>query len=244
MTSASCAGRARPASIGLATIGLMTELRPIERRPDYAVVRGADAYATPAALFDALEKMRDDGRSHVVVVDLPGWLKLGWEPAETRVLGDHVVPLVAAWSGELSPAAFAAGLWCDIRVAEEGTTFPRLGRLDGETRARLERVVGMDDEAGLARALSGEALQSGLVSEWAARGEARATAEELAVVIASRGPIAVQLAKEAIWRGLEMPLAQALRFETDLTLLLQTTKDRAEGVRAFVDKRAPRFKGE
>jgi len=50
--------------------------------------------------------------------------------------------------------------------------------------------------------------------------------------------------KEAIWRGLELPLEQALRFETDLTLLLQTTKDRAEGVAAFVEKRQPPFTGE
>mgnify|MGYP000981138821 CR=1 FL=1 len=56
--------------------------------------------------------------------------------------------------------------------------------------------------------------------------------------------LAKRLAKEALWRGLALPLEQALRFETDLTLLLQTTKDRAEGVRAFLEKRAPVFTGE
>ncbi|MCA9853125.1 MAG: hypothetical protein KC482_05930, partial [Dehalococcoidia bacterium] len=65
----------------------------------------------------------------------------------------------------------------------------------------------------------------------------------LATVVASRAPHATQLAKEAIWRGMEMPLQQALRFETDLTLLLQTTKDRAEGVAAFIEKRQPNFTG-
>jgi 1,4-dihydroxy-2-naphthoyl-CoA synthase len=65
----------------------------------------------------------------------------------------------------------------------------------------------------------------------------------VATVIASRAPHATQLAKEAIWRGSKMPLAQALRFETDLTLLLQTTKDRAEGVAAFLEKRHPHFIG-
>jgi enoyl-CoA hydratase/carnithine racemase len=44
-------------------------------------------------------------------------------------------------------------------------------------------------------------------------------------------------------RGLDMPLDQALRFETDLTVILQTTADRAEGVRAFLEKRRPRFEG-
>lgn len=66
----------------------------------------------------------------------------------------------------------------------------------------------------------------------------------IAGVIASRGPIATKLAKEAAWRGLVLPFEQALRFETDLTLLLQTTKDRAEGVQAFLEKRTPNFKGE
>ena len=65
----------------------------------------------------------------------------------------------------------------------------------------------------------------------------------IAAVIASRGPLATRLAKEAIWRGLAQPFEQALRFETDLTLLLQTTKDRAEGVRAFLEKRSPQFEG-
>ena len=40
-----------------------------------------------------------------------------------------------------------------------------------------------------------------------------------------------------------MTLEQALRYETDLTIILQTTEDRAEGVRAFLEKRKPRFKG-
>ena len=53
----------------------------------------------------------------------------------------------------------------------------------------------------------------------------------------------MRYAKEAISRGLEMPLEQALRFETDLTIILQTTEDRAEGVRAFLEKRNAEFKG-
>ncbi len=44
-------------------------------------------------------------------------------------------------------------------------------------------------------------------------------------------------------RGAELPLAHALRLEHDLTLLLQDTSDRAEGVRAFVERRSPRFEG-
>ena len=51
------------------------------------------------------------------------------------------------------------------------------------------------------------------------------------------------MAKEAVHRGSEMTLEQALRYELDLTVLLQTTADRAEGVRAFAAKRPPEFAG-
>jgi enoyl-CoA hydratase/carnithine racemase len=88
---------------------------------------------------------------------------------------------------------------------------------------------------------SGEALAAGLVSELAEDPQARAM--ELAQAIAERGPLAERYAKEALNRGLEMPLEQALRYETDLTMILQTTDDRAEGVRAFLEKRDPRFRG-
>ena len=61
--------------------------------------------------------------------------------------------------------------------------------------------------------------------------------------IAARGPVAVRVAKEAVARGIELPLSQALRLEHDLTVLLQATADREEGVRAFLERRPPRFEG-
>jgi enoyl-CoA hydratase/carnithine racemase len=83
----------------------------------------------------------------------------------------------------------------------------------------------------------------GLVNRVAPPGDVGSTARAIAESIASRGPLAVRYAKEAILRGLDMPLDQALRYETDLTVILQTTADRAEGVRAFLEKRPPRFEG-
>jgi len=112
---------------------------------------------------------------------------------------------------------------------------------------RLPRIVGRG--RALEMILTGEAvdaqeaLRIGLVSQVLPRGRLLAGAEALAGRIADRGPIAVRYAKEAVSRGLDMTLEQALRYETDLTIILQTTEDRAEGVRAFLEKRTPRFKG-
>ena len=88
-----------------------------------------------------------------------------------------------------------------------------------------------------------EAHAIGLVNRIAPRAELLGEAGALAQRIAERGPLATGYAKEAVNRGIDMPLEQALRFETDLTVILQTTDDRAEGVSAFIEKRKPDFKG-
>jgi enoyl-CoA hydratase/carnithine racemase len=69
------------------------------------------------------------------------------------------------------------------------------------------------------------------------------TAADLARTIADKAPVALRYAKEAVVAGLELPLADGLRLENDLATLLRTTEDRAEGARAFVEKRKPRWSG-
>jgi len=161
-------------------------------------------------------------------------------------------PVICALNGDALSAGLELALACDVRLAcpEARFAFPEtswgLIPMAGGTQ-RLARIVGR--AAALQLILTAEpidaqtALRIGLVSQVAPRDRLLAEASALAERIAARGPIAVRYAKEAVSQGLDMSLEQALRFETDLTIILQTTEDRAEGVRAFLEKREPEFHG-
>lgn len=161
-------------------------------------------------------------------------------------------PVVCALNGDAVSAGLELALACDVRIAAVGARFalPETAQgllpMAGGTQ-RLARLVGRGEALRLI--LLGEeidtqeALRIGLVSAAVPRDRLLSEAETLALRMASRGPLALRYAKEAVRRGLEQPLDQALRFETDLTVILQSTEDRAEGVRAFLEKREPKFKG-
>jgi enoyl-CoA hydratase len=161
-------------------------------------------------------------------------------------------PVIAAVNGEALGGGLALALAADIRIAAETARFglpeagagilpmagaiQRLSRLAGRGQALEMVLTGEPIDAA-------EALRIGLVGEVVPRAKLDARAQALAERLAERGPLALQYAKEAISRGIDMPLEQAFRYETDLTVILQTTEDRAEGVRAFLEKRKPEFKG-
>jgi enoyl-CoA hydratase len=161
-------------------------------------------------------------------------------------------PVVCAINGDAFGAGLELALACDVRLAVEDASFalPDISRgllpLVGGTQ-RLPRLIGKGKA--LEMILTGEpidaqeAMRIGLVGALARPEALSSAADALTSRIAERGPLAVRYAKEAVSRGLDMPLEQGLHFETDLTVILQTTEDRAEGVRAFIEKRKPEFKG-
>lgn len=160
--------------------------------------------------------------------------------------------VICAINGDALGGGLALALACDIRITSEGARLglpeTQMGLLPmGGAMQRLVRLAGRG--TALQMALTAEpltaddALRAGIVSAVAPRDRLLSDAEALAQRIAEVGPLAVRYAKEAVLRGVDMPLEQALRFETDLTIILQTTEDRAEGVRAFLEKRRPEFKG-
>jgi enoyl-CoA hydratase/carnithine racemase len=162
-------------------------------------------------------------------------------------------PVIAAVRGNAWGEGCELALACDLRVVAEGASFslPQvpLGRLPahGGTQ-RLPRLVGAAralDILWSGRAVdAGEAEQIGLASRVVPKARLTAAANGLAAELAEKGPLALRLAKEAVRAGSDMTLEQGVRLEQDLYVLLQTTRDRAEGVRAFLAKRKPRFRGE
>jgi len=205
------------------------------RRDGFVVTAEGAPEAEPGALRAALDALTEGYATRAVVLVLDGGGRGGGDDAEW-VERWFPVPVVAALEGEVAGGAAALALAADIRVAG-GDAWLELPEPGSARAAAIQRGAH-------GRISAGEAFARGIVSALTGPGGAVAEAARLAAVIAGRGPIATRLGKEAVWRGLPQPLEQALRFETDLTLLLQTTKDRAEGVRAFLEKRAPVFTGE
>lgn len=229
-------------------------------RDGHVVSLTLPAASSPAAwseLGSAAGALRDDDGAHVVLIAAAGDFAVA-APDDAIAAGDILrdiellpQPVIAVVEGAATGAGLALALAADVRIAGERASFAA-GAAAAELLGtgitqRLPRIAGRGVAAQmllLGESLDVEAaLRCGLVNAVAPAGGAMAQARALAERIAAQGPIAVRYAKEAIGRGLDMPLEQALRYETDLTIILQTTADRAEGVAAFLEKRRPRFEG-
>ena len=209
--------------------------------------------ADAAALTDALLELdaADDARVLLLSGD---WSAIGVSVRDgadddpVAALADLRIPVVAWVDGDCHDEALELALAADIRIAGESATFrmghAREGRMPwhGGTQ-RLTRAVGRGQALRLL--LAGEtldaddALRVGLVHDVGDLEDA----EALAASIADAGPIAAQYVKEAIAAAPDLPLREGMRLEADLSILLHSTADRAEGLRSFAEKRKARFEG-
>lgn len=213
------------------------------------------------ALCDAAEAIELDDSIVIVVVSGSGdSFCLGVEDAGASpprhdwvaAIAHLTHPVVAAIDGDALAEGFELALACDLRIASDRSRFalPQIadGRLPrhGATQ-RLPRIVGRMRAFDLL--ISGREIRAreaegmGLVTRTVPTKRFAEMVEEEIAALCERGPIAMRLAKEAVLKSLDLTLDQGLRLEQDLYALLQTTQDRGEGVHAFLERRAPRFRG-
>jgi enoyl-CoA hydratase len=162
------------------------------------------------------------------------------------------VPVIALVNGYALGGGCELALACDWIIASERAVFgqpevnlgvppgfggtQRLARLIGRSRALELITSGRPVKAD-------EALRIGLVNEVVAAAQLMDKGLEMARLIATKAPLAVRVAKQAVQRGLDVDLANGCVLETALFAYAFGSTDRSEGMAAFLAKRAPKFEG-
>ncbi|CAN5677992.1 enoyl-CoA hydratase-related protein [soil metagenome] len=161
-------------------------------------------------------------------------------------------PVIAMINGFALGGGCELALACDLRIASDtaklGQPEINLGIIPGGGGTqRLPRVVGAGQAMRLI--LTGElidateSLRIGLVDLVVPAAELREKVLEIATRMAERSPLALAMAKAAVRAAAEMPLAAGLNYEKELFTTCFASDDRTEGVSAFLEKRAPVFRG-
>ena len=233
-------------------------------RPD---ARNAVNERMAQELRDACERIRQDDEVRVAVItgegaafcigaDVDGEALAPDDLARLKA-ADAIAaiekPTIALINGDALDQGLELALACDLRIAASHAKFgltqvsagtipwdggtQRLTRLIGQSRAlQLILTSGVIDAA--------EALNIGLLNQAAEPAEAADYAANLAAAIAAHAPIAARYLKETLLKGADMTLAQGLALEADLSVILQSTADRAEGIASFLHRRPPHYRGE
>jgi 2-(1,2-epoxy-1,2-dihydrophenyl)acetyl-CoA isomerase len=163
-------------------------------------------------------------------------------------------PVVASVRGAAAGAGMSLALACDLKVCADDAkfrgAFTKVGLTpDSGMSWLLPRALGLSlalEHAWLGTSLdAGRALALGLVNRVVPAGELEAATRELCATLAALPPLSLALTKRAFNRALEAPsLEDQLEYEAQLQSHLGRTKDHAEGIAAFLEKRAPKFTGE
>ncbi len=169
-----------------------------------------------------------------------------------RAIETFEKPVIAAINGVALGGGLELALCADIRIAAShaklGLPEAKIGALPaaGGTQ-RLPRLVGV----GWAKQLmftcdhisAEQALAIGLVTQVMAPDQLLPTALAMAARIAANAPLSVRFIKQAIDRGLQVGIEAGLEYERYAAAIVVSSADRTEGMRAFVEKRRPEFKG-
>jgi len=161
-------------------------------------------------------------------------------------------PIIAMVNGYCLGGGCEVALACDLRIASDKASFGQpeinLGIIPGGGGTqRLTRLVG--EGKAMEMILSGEiisadaALAIGLVNHVVPADQLETKTMEIANRIAEKSPVALRLAKESVKLASRSNLDEGLRREVDLFALCFSSEDKDEGVKAFLEKRKPEFKG-
>jgi enoyl-CoA hydratase len=168
------------------------------------------------------------------------------------VMASYPKPVIAMINGYCLGGGCELAMSCDIRVASDKASFGQpeinLGLIPGGSGTqRMPRLVGSGQAMRLIlsgdRIAAGEAAQVGLVDLVIPHEELRAKTLELAARIASKSPLTLKVAKEAVRAADRLPIEDGLLYERDLFCLCFSSADKEEGVRAFLDKRPAAWTG-
>jgi enoyl-CoA hydratase/carnithine racemase len=187
----------------------------------------------------------------------------GVSPADTGPYVDAISGAITAWSKIPQPTlavvngfAFGGGMElaiaCDLRIAATnalfGLTEVRLGIMPGAGGTqRLPRLIGVAAAKELIllgkRFDAEQALRLGLVSAVVAQADLDAKVDEIVGELLLCAPLSTRMAKEAIDRGTEVNIDEGLQIERACYEKTLFTEDRNEGLRAFAEKRPPKYEG-
>jgi methylglutaconyl-CoA hydratase len=222
--------------------GALAELRALPL-PPILVVTGAGerAFCAGADLKERRAMSLDETRAF-----------LGTLNQMVDELAAYPQPVIAALAGSAFGGGLELALACDIRLAADGVELGlpevRLGIIPGAGGTqRLARLIGVAAAKSLIltgrRIDAARAATLGLVSAVVPRADLRAETERWAADLAAAGPLAVAQAKRAIDEGSGKPLVEGLAVERACYEVVLASEDRDEGLRAFAEKRPPRYSG-
>lgn len=231
---------------------LLAALEAAESDPETRVVvlTGAGrAFCSGGDVKEMAARRDKDGQSGMEAQ--PG----NFLPIRDRILGKMQSlqkPVIAAVNGIAAGAGMNLALGCDLRIASDqaafGEVFVKRGlHPDWGGTWLLPRLVGIAKAMELI--LTGdiipaeEALRLGIVNRMVPHADFPEAVRDWARQLAEGPPVAMGLAKRGIYRNIHTDLAAALEYETFAQQIVWNSEDATEGIRAFVEKRPPQFKG-
>jgi enoyl-CoA hydratase len=179
-------------------------------------------------------------------------LPIGMRYTFFNKLEDLGKPVIAAINGPCNGGGLEIALCCDFRIASEAANFGlgevKLGVIPaGGGTARLPRLIGPARAKEFLyfgnRIDAQQAYQIGLVNKVISPEELMTEAKNWAAELAERPPLSLKMLKYCANLGMQMDLLSAIDYEAKCAAILRNTEDAIEGVKAFVEKRKPVFKG-